>query len=66
MSQEIAQQEFWDWFTQHEPELLDFEADRETVFDRLATELHKVHPDLTFEFGPPEEKREFVVSADGI
>jgi len=33
----------------------------------LASEMHKVHPDLTFEFGPvEEERREFVITAGGI
>ena len=65
-----AQEEFWNWFVQHEAELFtlnpDREAERERVFDRLATELQKVDPDLTFEFGPNEPRREFVVSAGGI
>ena len=62
----IAQQEFWNWFREHEMELLDFEADRERVFDQLATEIQKVDPRLTFEFGPKEATREFVISAGGI
>jgi hypothetical protein len=60
------QQQFWDWFRQHELELLDFEADQERIFDQLAGEIQKVDPNLTFEFGPREEKREFVISAGGI
>ncbi len=37
------------------------------VFDRLATAMHRVHPSLTFEFGPKQgDQREFVISADGI
>lgn len=42
------------------------ETEREELFDRLATELQKVHPDLTFEFGPEGPVREFVISAAGI
>jgi len=61
---------FWNWFTQNEAELFEFdptrETERERLFDRLATEIHKVHRDLTFEFSPPGPKREFVVSAAGI
>lgn len=60
------QQQFWSWFKHHEAELLDFEADRERIFDQLAVELRKVDPNLTFEFGPKDEKREFVISAGGI
>ncbi len=65
-----AQGEFWNWFTQHERELFDFdprrEAQRERIFDELASELQKVDPELTFEFGPNAPKREFVISAGGI
>lgn len=64
------EQKFWRWFIQHEPDLLEFEADsvtdRERIFDQLAIELQKINPHLTFEFGPKKAKREFVVSADGI
>ena len=65
-----AQREFWRWFIQHELDLFDLEADsvtdRERIFDQLASELQKIDPHLTFEFGPKNAKREFVVSADGI
>lgn len=59
-------QKFWRWFVEHEQDLLNFEKDRERVFDELANELQKVDCDLTFEFGPKEAKREFVVSAGGV
>jgi hypothetical protein len=29
-------QEFWQWFSEHEAELVNFEDDREKVFDQLA------------------------------
>lgn len=65
-----VQQDFWTWFVQHEPELFAFdpdqEAEREKLFDRLAGELQKVDADLTFEFGPKEPRREFVISAGGM
>jgi hypothetical protein len=65
-----AQEEFWNWFIRIEPELFDFDpsqvAERERIFDELATELQKVDPDLTFEFGPNEPTREFVISAGRI
>lgn len=61
-----AQEEFWNWFREHEQELWDFEKDRERIFDELASELRKVDADLTFEFGPKSPRREFVVSAGGI
>jgi hypothetical protein len=61
-----AQHEFWNWFLQHEAELFDFEADRERIFDQLAAALQRVDPNLTFEFGPRQARREFVISAGGI
>ena len=61
------QEEFWIWFAQHQAELFDFETDQERLFDQLATQLQKVQPNLTFEFGPRDGgKREFVISAGGI
>jgi hypothetical protein len=66
MNEMTLQQKFWKWFLRHESELLEFESDRETVFDRLSKELGKLDPHLTFEFGPKEPKREFVVTAGGI
>jgi hypothetical protein len=60
------QKNFWNWFIEHEADLFDFEADRERIFDQLAAELQKVDPNLTFEFGPKEARREFVISAGGI
>jgi hypothetical protein len=61
-----VEETFWNWFLQHEGELLDFEADVERIFELLAAEMQKVDANLTFEFGPKEAKREFVVSASGI
>jgi hypothetical protein len=65
-----VQEEFWIWFVSHEPELFEFDpgrvADRERIFDELASEMHKIDPDLVFEFGPPEPTRQFVISAGGI
>ena len=60
--------EFWKWFEANEQMLYEFEVDQERIFDQLLVELHKVHPNLTFEFGPTNEGdwREFVISADGI
>ena len=59
--------DFWRWFQRNEADLFNFERDQEAIFDRLAAEMHKVRPSLTFEFGPKENgRREFVISADGI
>lgn len=59
--------DFWVWFQKNEASLFDFDKNQEKVFDSLARAMHKVHPSLTFEFGPKENgRREFVISADGI
>lgn len=61
------EESFWKWFQSNEDALFNFERDREATFDRLAAEMHKLDPSLTFEFGPIEGgRREFVISADGI
>jgi hypothetical protein len=65
-----TQAQFWNWFSHHEPELFNFdsnrEAERERIFDEISSELQKVNPDLTFEFGPNDARREFVISAGGL
>jgi hypothetical protein len=59
--------EFWKWFEAHENEIFHFERKREKVFDKLASRLRRVHPDLVFEFSSVSEgRREFIVSAGGI
>ncbi len=58
---------FWRWFRAHEDELFRFETNRERVFDALAVQLRRIHPDLVFEFSSVSEgRREFTVSAGGI
>ena len=65
--QETREVIFWRWFQANESRLYDFEKDREKIFDELGTQLHRIRPELTFEFGPQRDgKREFVISADGI
>ena len=65
--QETKEGIFWHWFQANESRLYDFEKDREKIFDELGTQLHRIRPELTFEFGPQHDgKREFVISADGI
>lgn len=60
------EQKFWSWFGSNSQELDEFEKHQEATFAQLTDELHKVSPELTFEFGPKENgTREFVVSADG-
>lgn len=58
---------FWDWFIKNEDLLYNFEKNKESIFQQLSTEMSKVHPDLSFEFGPIKDgKREFVVTAGGL
>ena len=58
---------FWTWFQQHDSALFAVKSGNEPVCEELSRQLHRIHPDLTFEFGPVESgKREFVISADGI
>jgi hypothetical protein len=61
-----VEEKFWKWFKKNENKLLHFEDEQERIFDQLAAELQKVDPNLTFEFGPAETRREFVISAAGI
>jgi hypothetical protein len=65
-----AEKEFWDWFVAHEAEMFDLdpkqEGQRERVFDELAAQLNKVHRELSFELGPNNARREFVISASGM
>jgi len=66
----MPESKFWEWFLAHEKELFEFdpldEKRREALFDEVASELRKVDPYLTFEFGPEEVSREFIISAGGI
>ena len=63
-----SEEKFWKWFVKNQDMLFEFEKDQENIFDRLAAEMKKVHPELTFEFSPVLKtgKREFVISAAGI
>lgn len=66
-AQAAPEDEFWKWFRKNEAALFDFERDRERTFDRLAAEMQKVHPDLTFEFSSKKDnRREFIISGDGM
>ncbi len=58
---------FWHWFINNEELLYNFEKNKESIFQQLSVEITKVHPDLSFEFGPIKDgKREFVVTAGGL
>lgn len=60
--------EFWKWFQKNSHLYVNFENNREPLFDLLAKKLKNINPDLTFEFSPLFENgvRELVISADGI
>jgi len=58
---------FWNWFEQNQNKLFNFEQNQDKIFNELTLQLHKIDPNLTFEFGPiNNNKRDFVISADGI
>jgi hypothetical protein len=59
---------FWTWFTANSDTYYHFERNQNSVFFKLKKQLEKIHPDLTFEFGPilTNGTRELVISADGI
>ncbi len=57
---------FWKWFSANSPRLLAIRSGDEPVAGELAAELAQVHPDLTWEVGPPAAQRELVISAGGI
>ena len=59
---------FWQWFEKNQDRIFSFESNTKEIFDELAAEIHRIHPDLAFEFGPvlKEGRREFVISAGGI
>lgn len=58
---------FWKFFAAEEETLFTFEKDQQRVFAKLTQQLQKVHPDLTFEFGPVTEGvRDFIISAGGM
>jgi hypothetical protein len=61
--------EFWKWFEINQDKFFDFAKPDQKVekdFDLLSGALGKVNGDLTFEFGPKAEIREFVISAGGL
>ncbi len=58
---------FWKWFTENEERLYNFQNDQMKIFNETAKELNKINRYLVFEFGVKEgEKREFVISANGM
>jgi len=67
MTSSNTEQQFWEWFQDHEERLFHFEVFREELLPELNRRLKMVHPALCFGIGPPSEgRREFTVSANGI
>ena len=61
------EEKFWNWFVENEERLFGIRDGQEPVFKELAAAIRKVHPDVTFEFGPIEGGiRSFAISADGL
>ena len=58
---------FWSWFMANSEELFINTDNNAKILDKLHNELNKINNNLTFEFGQTNnEKREFIISADGI
>ncbi|WP_148929807.1 hypothetical protein [Paenibacillus methanolicus] len=60
---------FWKWFSKKEKEYyLNFETHNEQYMAEISEKLKGIDPNLTFEIGTIKggEKREFIVSADGL
>ncbi|WP_242457141.1 hypothetical protein [Treponema zioleckii] len=61
------EEKFWTWFCKNSKSIYNFESNREVVFDKIQAQLHAVNENLTFEISSiKDEKRDFVISADGI
>lgn len=60
--------QFWSWFVANERALYRFTSPTDPLIHQLGSHLKQVHQDLTFEIGLENkgEKRDFVISADGV
>ncbi len=67
-SQNFTKEElFWKWFESKSNEYFEFESNQSILFNELEKQLKILHPNLTFVFsGIENNKREFIISADGI
>lgn len=64
---EGVEKRFWKWFLAYSETLFSWNGNDETILEAFLKELKNVHPDLTFEIGPPTKtKRELIISANGI
>ncbi|HDP80280.1 MAG TPA: hypothetical protein ENN21_05490 [Spirochaetes bacterium] len=61
------EEKFWKWFMENDERLYGVREGQEPVIKELLVAIRKVHPDLTFEFGPVEAgNRSFTISAGGL
>lgn len=60
-------QRFWNWFLEHDADLLGIRTGHEPICQELLNELQRINEHLTWEVGPHDVRpREFIISADGI
>jgi hypothetical protein len=58
---------FWSWFSQNEQKIYQADDINDSAIQELYARIHKVHPDLTIEFGKAADgKKTMAISADGI
>ena len=59
--------EFWNWFSEHEERLFDFESEKgDEIMSEIKAQLNKAEPDLTIEANVVKDgKRQLEISADG-
>lgn len=62
------EERFWQWFASRQADYFALrQQDQHRLFAALEEELHRIHEDLTFQFGPVTDgRREFIISAGGI
>jgi len=57
---------FWKWFILHKDEVGKVARADEPIANELATHLHKIDKDLTFELAVATKDHELIISAGGI
>jgi hypothetical protein len=63
----LKEQVFWEWFENNQELIFNFEDNQEEILDLISVAIKEVHSDLVFEISTIiNDKREFVISADGI
>jgi hypothetical protein len=66
MLQQDKYKKFWEQFSAFSNELYKTDELSEEMLYKLVHTLWAVHPQLVFELGPPADKRELIISANGI